>query len=184
MPAALRDLLATVTDAYTVVAVHSRPDDLRPPVWEIEGPDSKRWFAKQHVGDRLHQREVNAYQQWTRALGTDRAPFLAASNSKGRVVVVTAIPGSSLDKLRLPAEQEREAYRQAGLLLARQHTADPGQPPTAAAEADWDEKLTNLLDGAARYVTADEIAMLHSLAKQAPAVLPKVVAHGDYRDLH
>ncbi|MET7713783.1 phosphotransferase [Streptomyces sp. NPDC005407] len=180
MPAALRDLLATVTGTYTVVAEHARPDDMRPSVWEIEGPDGKRWFAKQHAGERLHQREVDAYRQWTRALGTDRAPFLAASNSKERTVVVTAVPGSSLDKLRLPAEQEREVYRQAGLLLARQHTADAGQPPPTVAEPDWDDKLAQLLDGAARYVTGDEIAMLRSLAKQAPADLPKVVAHGDY----
>jgi aminoglycoside phosphotransferase (APT) family kinase protein len=180
MPAALRDLLATVTGTYTVVAEHARPDDMRPSVWEIEGPGGKRWFAKQHAGPRLHQREVDAYQQWTRALGADRAPFLAAANSKERTVVVTAVPGSSLDKLRLPAEQEREAYRQAGLLLARQHTADAGQRPSTVAEADWDDKLAKLLDGAARYVTADEIAMLRSLAKQAPAVLPNVVAHGDY----
>ncbi|MBZ9641407.1 phosphotransferase enzyme family protein [Streptomyces sp. PSKA30] len=180
MPAALRDLLVTVTDTYAVVAEHGRPDDMRPSVWEIEGLNGKRWFAKQHVGPRLHQREVDAYQQWTKALGSDRAPFLAAADSKERTVVVTAVPGSSLDKLRLPAEQEREAYRQAGLLLNRLHTADPGQPPSAATETDWDDKLAKLLDGAARYVTADEIAMLRSLAKQAPADLPKVVAHGDY----
>lgn len=180
LPEAFHGLMATVTDAYTVIAEHFRPDGLRASVWEIEGPDGSRWFAKQHAGPKLHRREVEAYQRWVGVLGPDRAPALIASDAEARTLLVTAVPGGSLDRLRLPTEQEREAYRQAGLLLARLHAADTGQPPSDAVEEDWDEALATLLDGAARYVTADDIALLRSLAQQAPAVLAQVVAHGDY----
>lgn len=180
LPATFRRLLASVTDMYTVLAEHPRADSLRVSVWEIEGRDGSRWFAKQHAGPKLHRREVDAYRKWTGALGPDRAPSLVASDSEALTVLVTAVPGRSLDRLRLPAEQEREAYRQAGLLLARQHAADTGQPPSDSVEEDWDTVLAELLVGAARYVTADDIALLRSLAQQAPTGLANVVAHGDY----
>ncbi|SCK61565.1 Putative homoserine kinase type II (protein kinase fold) [Streptomyces sp. AmelKG-D3] len=180
LPEAFHGLMATVTDAYTVIAEHFRPDGLRASVWEIEGPDGSRWFAKQHAGPKLHRREVEAYQRWVGVLGPDRAPALIASDAQARTLLVTAVPGGSLDHLRLPAEQEREAYRQAGVLLAGLHAADTGQPPSDAVEEDWDEALAELLDGAARYVAADDIALLRSLAQQAPVGLAQVVAHGDY----
>lgn len=180
MPAALRDLLATVTDTYTVVAEHVRHDDMRPSVWEIDGPDGKRWFAKQHVGPKLHRREVDAYERWTAALGRDRAPALVAADEQSLTVLVTALPGLGLDRVCLPAEQEREAYQQAGLLLARLHAADNGQSRSEAVEEDWGGVLSKVLDAGARYLTTDDITVLRALAQQAPPALPKVAAHGDY----
>jgi hypothetical protein len=179
LPEAFHGLMAPVADTYAVIAEHRRPDTLRASVWEIEGPDGTRWFAKQHAGPKLHRREVEAYQKWGGALGPDRAPALVASDAEARTVLVTAVPGASLDRLRLPAEQE-QAYRQAGLLLARLHATDTGQPPSDAVEEDWNEVLAKLLDSAAHYVTADDIALLRSLAQQAPVGLPKVAAQGDY----
>ncbi|MGB8944974.1 MAG: aminoglycoside phosphotransferase family protein [Streptomyces sp.] len=180
LPEAFDGLMATVADTYTVIAEHRRPVSLRPSVWEIEGSDGTRWFAKQHVGPKLHRREVEAYQKWVGALGPDRAPALVASDAEARTVLVTAVPGASLDRLRLPAEQEREAYRQAGLLLARLHAADTWQPSSEAVEEDWDEALAKLLDNAAHLVTAGDIALLRSLAQQAPVGLTRVASQGDY----
>lgn len=174
-----RNLLSTVTDTYTVTAEHPRRDSLRSSVWEIEGPDGTRWFAKQNAGPKLHRREVDSYLHWTTALRPDRAPKLVASNAETRTVLVSAVPGQSLDKLRLPAEQEREAYRQAGLLLARLHAATGHESP-ATAETDWDTRLEKLLAGAERYVTPDDIALLRVLVKQAPRASRVVTAHGDY----
>ncbi|WP_172386619.1 phosphotransferase [Streptomyces sp. MNP-20] len=179
LPTAYRNLLSSVTDTYTVIAEHPRHDSLRSSVWEIEGPDGKRWFAKQNAGPKLHRREVDAYLHWITALGPDRAPTLAASDAATRTLLVTAVPGKSLDKLRLPAEQEQEAYRQAGLLLARLHAATS---PSCSAEetADLAVTLEKLLANAERYLTADDTAVLRALAKQAPPALSTVTAHWDY----
>lgn len=181
LPAVFHSLLTTVTDSYKVIAEHSRPDSLRNSVWELEAPDGTRWFAKQNAGPKLHRREVDAYHQWATVLGPDRAPTLVASDPGTRTVLVTAVPGQSLDQLRLPAEQEREAYRQAGALLARLHAAAPRPSSSTGADSDWEATLEKLLASAEAYLTTDDLKLLSSLASTAPSDLDSVVAHGDYR---
>ncbi|MFF0201851.1 phosphotransferase [Streptomyces sp. NPDC005017] len=180
MPRALHQLVESVTGTYTVVAEHPRPGDIRPSLWEIDGLRGERWFAKQHVGPKLHRREVDAYQKWTVSLGADRAPELIASNAETRTVLVTAVPGLSLDTLRPPAEQERKAYEQAGELLARHHTAAADEPTTNVSEEAWDATAAKLLGDAASHVPEHEIAMVRSIVKEPPPRLPQVAAHGDY----
>ncbi|MDN0193858.1 aminoglycoside phosphotransferase family protein [Streptomyces sp. S.PNR 29] len=179
MPSALHQLMGTVITTYTVVAEHPRPGDLRPSVWEIQGPRGARWFAKQHAGPKLHRREVDAYRKWTVSLGADRAPELVASDAETRTILVTAVPGRSLNTLRLPTEQERKAYEQAGELLARHHAA-ADEPATDAGELAWTETAARLLRATAEHVPAYEIAMVRGLLAQAPPRLPPVAAHGDY----
>ncbi len=181
MPSALHQLVGSVTDRYTVVAEHPRPGDIRPSVWEVNGPSGERWFAKQHAGPKLHRREVDAYQRWTISLGADRAPELVASDAETRAVLVTGVPGRSLNTLRLPAEQERKAYEQAGELLARHHAAAADGPMTAdVTEEAWAATVAKLLDGAARHVPEHEITLARALLREVPPRLPQVAAHGDY----
>ncbi|MGW0731773.1 aminoglycoside phosphotransferase family protein [Streptomyces sp. NPDC002851] len=180
LPIAVRGLLADVTDAFTVLAEHPRHHTLPSSVWEIEGPHGMRWFAKQHAGPRLHQREVDAYANWTQALGADRAPELVAADADTRTVIVTAVPGQSLDRLRLPAAQEREAYRQAGMLLARLHAADVHRTAAVAEEPDWTASVGKRLEAATRYLPADQLAVLRSLAEVPPPALAPVLSHGDF----
>ncbi|WP_257134326.1 aminoglycoside phosphotransferase family protein [Streptomyces sp. st77] len=181
LPAAVRGLLASVTDTYTVLTEHSRPGTRRASVWEIASPSGDaRWFAKQHADPRVHRREVDAYGRWVRALGPDRAPSLVAADDQSLTILVTAVSGQSLDRSRLPAEQEHEAYRQAGVLLARLHAADTGEPRSEAVEEDWGGTVAKVLDAAARFLTTDDIAVLRAVAHQAPPPLSKVVAHVDY----
>lgn len=94
MPSALHHLVESVTDTYTVVAEHPRPGDIRPSVWEINGPDCERWFGKLHVGPKFHPREVTAYQKWTVAVGASRAPELVAADTQTSTVLITAVPGT------------------------------------------------------------------------------------------
>ncbi|MEU9245742.1 aminoglycoside phosphotransferase family protein [Streptomyces sp. NPDC048385] len=179
MPSALHQLMGSVTDTYTVVAEHSRPGS-RPSLWEIDGHYGTRWFAKQHAGPKLHRREVDAYRKWTVFLGADRAPELTASDAETRAILVTAVPGRSLDMLRLPAEQERNAYEQAGELLARHHAAAADEPTADVTGEVWDATAAKLQDGAAAHVPEHDIAMVRALVKEAPPPLPQVAAHGDY----
>lgn len=181
LPAMFHSLLSTVTDTHEVIAEHPRSDSLRTSVWELEAPDGTRWYAKQNAGPKLHRREVDAYTKWTAALGPDRTPTLVASDAETRTVLVTAVPGHSLDKLRLPAEQEREAYRQAGALLARLHAADPRPSSSTEAGSEWEADLEKLLAAAEAYLTIDDLKFLGALASKAPSGLNAVVAHGDYR---
>ncbi|WP_327745088.1 aminoglycoside phosphotransferase family protein [Streptomyces europaeiscabiei] len=180
MPSALHHLVESVTDTYTVVAEHPRPGDIRPSVWEVNGPDGERWFGKLHAGAKLHHREVTAYQKWTVALGAGRAPELVASDTQTRTALITAVPGRGLDTLRLPAEQERAAYEQAGELLARFHTAAADEPTPAATEEAWDEAVAQLLDRTAAYVPEYDLAIVRTLAEEVPPSLPQVSQHGDY----
>jgi hypothetical protein len=169
-----------VTDTYTAVAEHPRPGDSRPSVWEVNGPGGERWFGKLHAGPKLHQREVSAYQKWTVTLGVDRAPGLVATDTRTRSILVTAVPGRDLDTLRLPAEQERAAYEQAGELLARFHTAAADEPTPEATEEAWDETVAQLLERTATYVPDHDLAMVRTLAGEALPRLPQVSQHGDY----
>ena len=180
MPSALHQLMGSVTGTYTVVAEHPRPGGIRPSVWEIQGPGGERWFAKQHAGPKLHQREVHAYRKWTVSLGADRAPELVASGTKTCTAVVTAVPGRSLDSLRLPTEQELKAYMQAGELLARHHTAAAVETSAGSAEDEWAESVSKLLASALAYVPEHEIATVRALLSEAPPRLPQVSAHGDF----
>lgn len=84
-------------------------------------------------------------------MGASRAPELAAADTQTRTVLITAVPGRGLDMLRLPAEQERAAYEQAGELLARFHTAAADEPTPEATEEAWDEAVAQLLDRMAAY---------------------------------
>ncbi|MFI5797476.1 aminoglycoside phosphotransferase family protein [Streptomyces sp. NPDC051677] len=180
MPSALHHLVESVTDTYTVVAEHPRSGDSRPSVWEVNGPGGERWFGKLHAGPKLHQREVSAYQKWTVALGVDRAPGLVSADTRTRSILVTAVPGRDLDTLRLPAEQERAAYEQVGELLARFHTAAADEPTPEATEEAWDETVAQLLERTATYVPDHDLAMVRTLAGEAPPRLPQVSQHGDY----
>lgn len=180
MPSALHHLVESVTDTHSVVAEHPRPGDIRPSVWEVNGPGGERWFGKVHAGPKLHLREVTAYQKWTVALGADRAPELVAADTRTRTVLVTAVPGRGLDTLRLPAEQERTAYEQAGELLARFHTAAADEPMPEATEEAWDEAVGRLLDRTATHAPEHDLALVRTITKEAPPRLPQVSQHGDY----
>lgn len=180
MPSALHHLVESATDTYTVVAEHPRPGDIRPSVWEVNGPGGQRWFGKCHAGAKLHRREVTAYEKWTVALGADRAPELVSADTQTRTVLVTAVPGRGLDSLRLPAEQERAAYEQAGELLARFHTAAANESMPEMTEEAWDETITRLLGRTGRNAPEHDLAMVRTLAGEAPPRLPPVSQHGDY----
>ncbi len=49
-------------------------------VWEVTDASEGRWFVKRHPSERTHDREVFAYRHWASALGSARAPVLAAAD--------------------------------------------------------------------------------------------------------
>ncbi|MFJ8956510.1 phosphotransferase [Streptomyces sp. NPDC102381] len=184
LPEQLHQLVVSQTDSYTVVSEHRRPSDMRPSVWEIEVPGQQRWFVKQHVGDKLHGREVDFYTNWAHLLGPNRTARLVTADTASRSVVITALPGHSLDRLRLPAAEEREAYRQAGHLLARMHAADSAasafQTAPVTAPAAWTAAVTERLNEAAPHLPGTDVQLLRELLGRVPPEQSLRLTHGDY----
>ncbi|CAM5677190.1 hypothetical protein SALBM311S_02120 [Streptomyces alboniger] len=117
---------------------------------------------------RLHRREVDAYRKWTVSLGEGRTPDLTAAEAVSHTILVTAVPGHSLDSLRLPAEQKRKAYEQAGELLARHHAAAGGEPAADTSEGEWEETVSKVLVPAAAYVPEHELSTVRALLSEPP----------------
>ncbi|MEN8649095.1 phosphotransferase [Streptomyces sp. 21So2-11] len=181
MPETVHRLVASVTRSFRIVADHSSAGDGRPVVWEVEGPDGHRWFAKLHSGPKMHRREVDAYQRgWTTALGTGRAATLMAVDGEAHAIVTTAVSGRTVHSLRLDSTEEQEVYRQAGLLLARLHTAGVGGTVSPAGDRSWGEDVEKMLASAALHLTANDVAMLRALTTDAPPDLPVLVSHADF----
>ncbi|MFD9483367.1 aminoglycoside phosphotransferase family protein [Streptomyces sp. NPDC059991] len=181
MPDEVRDFTSTVAGTFQLVAEHSWPGrHHRPRVWEVRGGAGRRWFVKQHAEPSGHQREVNAYQQWTHLLGPGRAPEMVARHPASRSIIVTPMPGRNIHSHPLDARQEVEAYQQAGSLLARLHSAPVASTP-GETEEEWRTGVEQMLNDAALYLPSDATALLRDLTRERPATLPALVAHADFQ---
>lgn len=92
-------------------------------------------IAKLHRSRSLHDREVHAYRAWTPHLGS-AAPDLVAVAPELPGIVITAVPGTPLDTQALPPDDEHDAHRGAGRVLARLHAL-----PANAAASDITDYL-------------------------------------------
>ncbi|MFH8388174.1 phosphotransferase enzyme family protein [Streptomyces sp. NPDC018036] len=92
-------------------------------VWELVRADGRRFFLKVSATARSYERETFALRHAAPALGGGRAPQLHASSAEHLALLTAALPGRPANELLLTAAEEYEAHRQAGLLLARLHTA-------------------------------------------------------------
>lgn len=118
----------TVGD-FAVLADRSWPRD-NSVVWEIADSCGRHWFVKRHPTPRFHAREVNAYREWTAALGPNHTPRLAGVDAAAAAIVVSALPGKVMKTLPLTDEDEAETYRQLGELTRRLHEAAPPRDDT------------------------------------------------------
>jgi hypothetical protein len=105
-------------------------------VWRLTSGSGGCWYLKRHSSARFHEREVVALQGWALALGPGRVPELAAVDQELLVMVVTAVLGQPVLGARLSSAEERQVYRQAGLLLARLHES-PWRRGPARMPAAW-----------------------------------------------
>jgi hypothetical protein len=149
-------------------------------VWRVTGPGGC-WYLKRHSSDLFHQREVTALRHWGHALGSGRAPVLAAADSDLLAVVMTALPGQPVRELGLGEDDEQEVHRQTGTLLRRLHEA--ARP--AASDAGIRHITTRAeghLQRAGRLLTPAQSALARRSAERLghlAAVLPAVPIHGD-----
>lgn len=94
-------------------------------------------IAKLHRSPSLHEREVHAYRAWTPHLGA-ATPELIAVAPELPGIVITAVPGTPLDTHSPSPDDERDAHRDAGRILARLHAL-----PTQAAASDITDYLAD-----------------------------------------
>lgn len=127
-------------------------------------------IVKRHTRREKHDREIAAYQQWVPVLGA-RAPRLLAATADPPTIIITALSGSPLSQVQLPAPAERDAHEQAGALLAAFHEAPAPTPTTnipawlAARGEQWLALAADLLD---RHQQAQIRAHLRALAALGP----------------
>jgi Ser/Thr protein kinase RdoA (MazF antagonist) len=137
-------------------------------------------IVKIHRGPDRHRQEVHAYRHWAPALN-GRVPRLLARSDDPPAIVISALPGQPLAASHLTPRSEAEAYRQAGELLHRLHTATPPStehnlPCWLADRGDyWLTLAENLLPATRR---AEIRAHLQALAGLGS--IPAVPCHLDY----
>lgn len=137
-------------------------------------------IVKRHTRREKYDREVAAYQHWVPVLGT-RAPRLLAVTTDPPTIIITALTGSPLSQIRLPAPAERDAHEQAGALLAAFHaapapTSSTNFPAWLASRGErWLALATDLLD---RRQLAQIQAHLRALAALGPQ--PTTPCHLDF----
>lgn len=81
-------------------------------------------FVKGHAEERRFRIEVSAYNNVVPAIA-DRAPKLLWIDEPHQVIATTPLPGAPLDAWARTPDAERAAYRDAGSVLRRLHSAEP-----------------------------------------------------------
>jgi pyruvate,water dikinase len=150
-------------------------------VWEISA-DGSRYIVKRHRDGRHWRQEVAGYER-AAAMPSGRVPSIVGADENLAVIIITLLPGVTLDQAALAAAEERDAYRQAGALLRALHEAagsgpDVSVPSRLIAKAHVAlATARHLLTSAETAVIASQIAQMGQLAERLPAV----ATHGDFQ---
>ncbi|WP_217547685.1 phosphotransferase [Streptomyces sp. GbtcB6] len=146
--------------------------------------DGARHHVKIALNPGAFTRETFAHRHAVPALGPGAAPRLLATSAAHLALIVTALPGTPLDRLRLREATLRTVHWRAGSLLARLHQAGRH---TGTAHHDAPTDLTRLADEAARHLdtvsdrlSTDEQKLVLALADRLRFVgrLPLGYIHG------
>jgi Ser/Thr protein kinase RdoA (MazF antagonist) len=70
----------------------------------------------------MWEREVHAYEQWALAFGAFAPPLLGVHEREPLALLIGELEGVVLENVQLPLDQEREAWRTAGKMLAGLHS--------------------------------------------------------------
>lgn len=176
---ALADFLVRTAGVTVTVTNRSWPRD-GSRVWEVITQDEQHLYLKQHQSDRFHSREVAAYQRWTPALGSGRAPRLLASDPALRAILITALPGRIAVAPHVLEADEPEIHRQAGMLLRRLHDTAAGETASGTGRvADRAER--HITQAGALLAPEDAELVRHHAAhlKHTAQDLPAIPTHGD-----
>lgn len=151
-------------------------------VYRVTDAHGTKHVVKRLENNRFYAMEVAGYR-WAPTLGPGCAPRLEAADPDLRAVIATFLPGQVLTGVELDPGEEREAYRQAGELLALLRRAEPARTDTAVIDRLIGRSEQQLLN-AERELTRAQ----HELAREAARVLAElapqltsVPSHGDFQ---
>ena len=88
-------------------------------VWELS-TKTGRVFLKKHRQARKFEQELHAYQAWTPHL-PPLTPKLLAHQRETQTLLLSAVPGELVERMKLSAREENDLHRQAGAFLRRLH---------------------------------------------------------------
>lgn len=151
-------------------------------VYRITDAHAVEHIVKRLENDRFYAMEVEGYR-WAPVLGSGRAPRLEAADPDLRVVITSFLPGHVLTGVELDPEDERDAYRQAGELLALLHRAEEPSADTAVVDRLIGRSEQQLRKAERELTRAQrEVARgaARTLAELGPR-LPSVPSHGDFQ---
>ena len=72
-------------------------------------------YLKLHRDRSCWDQEVHGYEQWAPVFGPSAPPLLALHEEEPLALLIGELAGTVLENVRLPAEQERTAWRTAGV---------------------------------------------------------------------
>ncbi|MCN9243382.1 aminoglycoside phosphotransferase family protein [Streptomyces sp. RY43-2] len=173
----------------TPVSVTAHPSPTREDsrVWALRRPDGVRFCLKVSSRPLSYERETFALRHAVPALGSGHAPQLRASSAEHLALLLTAVPGRPLGRLKLTPAEEVRAHWQGGALLARLHAAGDLSGPRRAeaarslrAAADEAEEY---LQQAAGRLTPAERRLVRELTERLRCLppLPLAFVHGAAR---
>lgn len=147
-------------------------------VWAVQG--ERRAFLKVFRQPRKFVQEQHAYRVWLPQLASAevRTPLFLGESETLRALLVSALPGTLLERAPLTPSQSLEAYRQAGAFLRALHALpfrddDPFSLAEATRHRAW--AWLRRAEGA---VKQDLIAWV---GKQAAEVAETLTKHGTVR---
>lgn len=182
LPVALASFTERVLGSTTVVADLSWPYH-GSEVHRVRAVDGREYIVKQLLNQRFFEREVIGYG-WAPALGPDRAPTLVAADGDVLAVILTVLPGVMLKRgAGLSADDEPDAFRQAGELLARLHRAIAPQHDSSTIERLAGRTEDHLRRAAAELSPAGQ-DRVRACAQTLTSLAPQLISgatHGDFQ---
>lgn len=152
-------------------------------VWEVQAASGKRAFLKQHRQPRKFEQERRAFEDWLPTFGEQVPRLLAARLEPPRTLLLSALPGGTLETRVLAPKLERLAYAQAGDFLRRFHHLSFQDDDPVPLEEALSERLAAWLERGRGVVDAGVAAWVRGrLLEALPLVagLKRVPAHRDF----
>ncbi|MGX9888210.1 phosphotransferase [Streptomyces sp. NPDC002276] len=151
LPAPLRSWAENTLGA--LAAVRRLPSGPSPAtVWHVvRGSDNARFHLKTAPSPGAFTRETFAHRHAVPALGPGNAPRLVATSARHLAMILTALPGAPLTRVRLTEAALRAVHWRAGMLVAELHQAGR---PTTTARREAAAYLSRLADAAPRHAEA------------------------------
>jgi aminoglycoside phosphotransferase len=97
----------------------------RSKVWKLR-TGAGHAYAKIHLQSAYWENEVHAYERWASAFGTRAPRLLAVRDEEPLALIVSEIPGRTMEGAELTVGQERGIWREAGRALPPLHKLEVG----------------------------------------------------------